>query len=1211
MTKKFDKLLENIFLTKKYLLKNFFFIIILCLLISFSFLVQIAEASSDLKISVLYFNDHTQQSEWNWLSKGLTDILINDLSQVDAITCSSRQDIEDLYYKYNLLPLLTELEKPLLIQINEDLKVEIIFFGNYYFSSPSNLKVSLKKYEVATGEITTFRDFVVEKTDLWGLEDQIVFFILKELNIGLSDQDKAIIGEIPTTSLEALSNYYKCLDSRDKAIVTYQGADFPSKKLWAEAIEYGERAVVIDPKYADGYYLLAEIYNRTHWTIKEAESLNKFIQLVEANQMENKGIYEKAAQAYFRLGYAFYSKKDHQQAIEYFNSALKYNPDLLEAHLYLVQIYYDMGEIGLSLDECEEVLRIDPQNKEIPWFIKKNEQAKKYGRETYENYEKGYLAYKKRNFEEAIPYFKLAILKNPNFKEPHYYLALSYYEAGDLDNSISQWEKVIEIDSFDNTAKHFLNNCLEEKQYGRETLKYFNTGYDYYLKGEYDKAIKEFNQSLDYNPEFEKARQFLSRSYYQLNQMDKYLEEREKVTTLKISGEEEKAEEHYKLGYEFYSLKNYTVAMEELKEALNLKSDYPNARYLLAECYFQKGEYKIAQVEYERVVTDSVINEYTDDALLGSGWCYYLLEEYPEATEKFLKLLKDFPDSNLALQARYKLGKSYFKAENYPEVIKIDEEFIEKYPEEQGKEIGEVYYLLGQAYFRSDQYKEAEEVFKKMLSLFPEFELVNEVKYFEGLSLFKQDKFEEAIAQLEDIISTSGIEEAKKGEAQYLLARCYLNLKEYNKSIENLENLKQLKLGDSLLAKASFDLGLAYSLQGDKEKAVLEFQEFIERYPQNELIESAYFELGKNLYDLKEYKLALSEFKKVSTAEAIYWRGKASEELGDQEGEISAFEELKKNYPQSEFSQEAYFKLGNSYYNQSKYKEAIEEFEKIIQSFPHSSLVTESYYWMGWSYFKLTNYQKANEYFNQVEEKEGNLTIAQRAKFMAAESWYNLKDYQKAQEAYRQFIEKYPNAELSVNAQYAIAWSYLENKEYEASVEEFKKLIIIYPNSKFIEEARFRIGKNYFLLMKKEMAKTELEKFINSYTKSDFKAEALYLISQISLQEEKWIDSIINLERLVREYPDSQYLSEAWYGLCLSYFKKDEYEKAIQAGENYLQDYSNLKYGEDILYIKAVCWEKLENREKAINDYQLLISKFPQSSYLEKAQERLKVLQKE
>jgi len=619
----------------------------------------------------------------------------------------------------------------------------------------------------------------------------------------------------------------------------------------------------------------------------------------------------------------------------------------------------------------------------------------------------------------------------------------------------------------------------------------------------------------------------------------------------------------------------------------------------------------LAQVEYERVVNDSEINEYTDDALLGSGWCYYLLEEYKEAAKRFLKLLNDFPDSDLALQASHKLGKSYFQGNNYTDTIKVYREFLEKYIEYKGKEAEEVYYLLGQAYFWSGKYKEAEEAFNNLLVIFPGFELASEVKYYNSLSLFKENKYEEAIVQLKGLISETEIEDQRKEEAQYLLARCWLNLQKYSAAIENLENLKQFELEDSLLEKVNFDLGLSYSRQGDKEKAILEFQEFIEKYPQSELINSAHFELGKNLYDLKKYELALSELQKASTDEALYLRGKASQELRDQEGEIAAFEELREKYPESVFSQEAYFRLGNYYYNQKRDKEAIEEFNKIIQFFPQSPLLSESYYWLGWSYFKLNDYKKAGEYFNQVEEDEENLDLGQRAKFMAAESWYNLKDYQKAREAYEKYIKMYPEGDFSANAQYAIAWTYLENKEYKSSVEEFKKIISLYPDSQFTEEAQFRVGKNHYLSGDNNMAKAELEKFINAYMNSSFRAEALYLLSQIYLQEEDWIVSIINLDRLVREYPDSPYLSEALYGLCLSYFKKDEYEKTIEVGEKYLKDYSNLEYADDILYIKAICWEKLENKEKAISDYQNLSSKYPQSPYVEKTQERLEVLKQE
>ena len=160
------------------------------------------------------------------------------------------------------------------------------------------------------------------------------------------------VNSCPTNSIEALTNYYRSLDYKDQAIREYKGVDFPSKELWAKAIEYGEKScnrLILNMQTLS--FLLAEIYNKTRWTIKEADSLNRFIELVENQKLESKDIYEKASQAYFRLGYSFYAKKDFEKAIEYFNSSIKYNPDLLEPHLYLAQLYYDIGEIGLSIDE--------------------------------------------------------------------------------------------------------------------------------------------------------------------------------------------------------------------------------------------------------------------------------------------------------------------------------------------------------------------------------------------------------------------------------------------------------------------------------------------------------------------------------------------------------------------------------------------------------------------------------------------------------------------------------------------------------------------------------------------------------------------------------------------------------------------------------------------------------------------------------------------
>jgi len=1215
MTIKTNKFLtKNIFRKIKIVYSFNIFIVLLLLLSSFfciSCFVFATEEKIIKHVAISYFENKIEKPDWNWLSKGLSDRLISRLSQYSALSLLSRKDIEEYYINNQLIPSQTDLKKDDLLRLQESYDVDVIFFGSFYQPSSSRIAVSLKKFDQSTDQITSFRDFRVEVTSIMDLEDEISSFILQELNIELNEINKSIDKQLTTSSVDALASYYRSLDYKDRAIIEYKGADFPSKELWAKAIENGENAVKEDPDFADAYFLLAEIYNKTRWTIKEANSLNRFIELVKIHHLESKDIYEKASQAYFRLGYSFYSKKDFEKAIEYFKYAIKYNPDLLEPHQYLAQLYYEMGEIGLSLNESKEVLRINPQNKDISWLMKKTEQSQRYGREAYEYYEKGYLFYKEENYKAAIENLQQSIAYNSGFKESHYYLALVYYILAEFDLAIEQWNRTIELDPFDNSAKHYLNRTLEEKKYGRDTLKYFNTGYDYYLNGEYQKAIESFNQSLEANPEFEKARKFLSRSYYQLNQMDKYREERAKVTSSEFFNEEMKAEEYYKLGYEFYSLNNFQVAIEELNKALDLIKDYPAARYLLAEIFFQQNEYVKAREQYDKIVSGSEKNEYSDDALYGSGWSNYLLEDYGKAAEMFSKLINEFPESNLFIQAKYKLGKALFKTEKYSEVVSIYKDFIKTYPQFQGNEIREIYYLLGQANLWIPDLGEAERIFNELILLYPDFEMISQTKYYLSLSLFKQEKYDEAISCLKDLITVEDVTRQQKNDINYLLARCYLNTGDYDQSIQIIEKLKKIENIGILSERISFDLGLAYLLKEDKERALLEFQAFIEAYPQSDLLESAHFEAGKILYDLKKYELAISELEGINSIESLYLIAKSFEQLGNDEKKIIAYNELKDRFPDSDVSQEAYFKLGTEYYKKNMYEEALMEFSKMVEVFPESPFAMESNYWIGWSNFKLANYSKAKDYFARVDFMEVEPDIARKSHFMTAEALYKLKEFPLAREKYKDYIRQYPESEVTVNAQYAIAWTYLETNDLQSAVIEFEKIVNLYPESDYVEEAKFRIIKSKLQLGEVENMEFEIEKFIDQYPESSFEAEAYYLLTQVYLQSEKWMDSILWSERAIREKPDNPYLPEIMYGLCISYFKKDEYERSIKIGEIYLEKYPNKSFSDDVLYIAGTCWEQLENIENAINSYQTLIKNYPDSSYMEKTRERLKILKPE
>jgi len=172
MSKKIALFYKKGFYKEKVILKIFTLIALFLIIINFSIIsISSQTQTPKLKVSILYFNNRIPSSEWDWLSKGLTDMLIDDISRFNVVACSSRQEIENVFLKYNLSSSQTEIDKSKLIKFNEDLNSVKIFFGSYFLSSSSELSLSLKEYNVKTGDIITFRDLKVGNNDFFTLKE--------------------------------------------------------------------------------------------------------------------------------------------------------------------------------------------------------------------------------------------------------------------------------------------------------------------------------------------------------------------------------------------------------------------------------------------------------------------------------------------------------------------------------------------------------------------------------------------------------------------------------------------------------------------------------------------------------------------------------------------------------------------------------------------------------------------------------------------------------------------------------------------------------------------------------------------------------------------------------------------------------------------------------------------------------------------------------
>lgn len=94
---------------------------------------------------------------------------------------------------------------------------------------------------------------------------------------------------------------------------------------------------------------------------------------------------------------------------------------------------------------------------------------------------------------------------------------------------------------------------------------------------------------------------------------------------------------------------------------------------------------------------------------------------------------------------------------------------------------------------------------------------------------------------------------------------------------------------------------------------------------------------------------------------------------------ISEFEKFIKNYPDSKFSDNAQYWLGEANYVSRNYKRALSEFQKLIANFPDSSKISGARLKIGYTYFELKNWPAANKSLQQVIALYPNTTVAKKA----------------------------------------------------------------------------------------------------------------------------------------------------------------------------------------------------------------------------------------
>jgi TolB-like protein len=169
------------------------------------------------RIAVIYFENTSGEATLDKLKKGIADMMITDLSNINMISIVERDRLEEIL-KEQKLNNSKDFDPNTASKLGKLLGAEIILTGGY-FEMMGSLRVDARFIDVQTGKILKSDGVDGTTSSFFKLQKQLTWKIIKNLDTKVSEEEKSFINKQEKEtkiSFEDAKKYSEALDYYDK-----------------------------------------------------------------------------------------------------------------------------------------------------------------------------------------------------------------------------------------------------------------------------------------------------------------------------------------------------------------------------------------------------------------------------------------------------------------------------------------------------------------------------------------------------------------------------------------------------------------------------------------------------------------------------------------------------------------------------------------------------------------------------------------------------------------------------------------------------------------------------------------------------------------------------------------------------------------------------------------------------------------------------------
>ncbi|SFR52977.1 TolA-binding protein [Robiginitalea myxolifaciens] len=544
----------------------------------------------------------------------------------------------------------------------------------------------------------------------------------------------------------------------------------------------------------------------------------------------------------------------------------------------------------------------------------------------------------------------------------------------------------------------------------------------------------------------------------------------------------------FNIGYSLFSSQKPEEAERYLQRVSNSPKYGSQAKYYLGYISYQQDDYAEANERFDQIA---------DQELLEEKLSYYQadmnfkLGNFEEAIAQAKKQLPK-SDRREISELNKIIGESYFNLGQYENAIP----YLEDYKGKRGRWNNTDYYQLGYAQYKRGDFEAAVSQFNKIID--GQDDVAQNAYYHLAKCYLELDKKQEALNAYRNASQMQYSPDIRKdallnyARLSYEIGNPYEpvpqvlgNFLERYPDSEEQSEIREL-LVDSYITSRNF-------------AGAMELLEENRGYASDETFQKVAFYRGVELFLSEDYPQALVHFDKAVstranpefTARSRFWKAESAYADGGYEqaiAEYTAFASEPRAQSLEEYKGLAY-QLGYAHFKLKQYGPATEQFRRFTGSAPSGPAKTDAYMRLGDSYFVNSSYQQAISAYDQA--LASGSSERDYAAYQKAMSFGFLGQESKKRDELDAFVSRFPNSSLKDDALFELGNSYVQAGRDGDAIAAYDRLIREYRMSSLVPAAMMRKGLVYYNSGRNEEALEVFRAVVDTYPNSGQASQAV------------------------------------------------------------------------------------------------------------------------